>query len=88
MSAVDSFSLIVYQITMSSLQRVHFLEYLCLLLNKYYWKAYLRKYSNLNYHIAIYDYERAEACRRALYHEVQTINMLWLKVIRGKTVYP
>ena len=74
---------------MSYLQRVHFLDYLCLLLNKCYCKAYLRKYSNLNYSIsAIYAFERAEACRRALFLKVQTIDMLWLKVIHGKTIYP
>ena len=73
---------------MSSLQRLHFFEDLCLLLNKYYWKAYLRKYSNLNYHIAIYDYERAEANRRALFRNVQIADMIWQKVLYGKTVYP
>ena len=73
---------------MSSLQRVHFLEYLYLLLNNHYWKAYLRKYSNLNYHIAIYDYERAEAWRYALFRKVQITDMIWQKVLHGKTVYP
>ena len=73
---------------MSSLQRVHFLEYLCLLLNKYYCKAYVRKYFNLNYHIAIYDYERSEAWRYALFRKVQIADMIWQKVLYGKTVYP
>ena len=73
---------------MSYLQRPYFFEHLLLVLKNYYCKVYLRKYFNLNYHIAIYDFERAEACRRALYHRVQTINTLWQKVIYGKTVYP